>query len=158
MQHGKKFPRFEPLLLASLALLWSILGGLGIARAMDGMTQVPPSYQAGLQTYLETCSGCHVPLPPQILPTETWKNILERPQQHYGLSIPLIRVSQLIIWKYLNFFSRPAGKDEAIPTYLTQARYFRVLHPKVDLPKPTSHRTCISCHPHALKFDYRTLQ
>ena len=158
MTQSRISPLLRSFLLPSLILLWSVAVGWGIAWAVDSSpANTPARFQAGLESYLETCSGCHVPLPPEVMPTQTWKRILERPAQHYGVSVPLVRVSQLVIWQYMNFFSRPVLKDEPVPLYLAQSRYFKALHPNVTLPQPLTHKTCIACHPGALKLDYRTL-
>jgi hypothetical protein len=152
--------------------VWSCSLGWGIALAYDGATETSLSQlpnvksdkpvknrlQIGQDLYLENCATCHVPLPPGVLPTETWQTILEKPEQHYGTSLKnLIRLTQVIIWEYLRTFSRPLLKDEPQPMYISQSRYFKALHPGVELPKPLTIKTCIGCHPGAEKFDYLTL-
>jgi Dihaem cytochrome c len=92
------------------------------------------------------------------LPTETWRQILERPQKHYGKELPkMISVTTLLIWDYLQTFSRPLAPEEFKPVYIEQSRYFKALHPQVDLPENISHRTCIECHTQANNFDFQTL-
>ncbi|MEY3826504.1 MAG: hypothetical protein RLZZ148_1320 [Cyanobacteriota bacterium] len=158
MTKSKIYRFLRPLLLGLAMFVWSLVGGWGISLALDSSpANVPDRFRAGLESYLETCAGCHVPIPPEVMPTQSWQKILQRPAQHYGVSVPLVRVTQVIVWQYLNFFSRPAGKEEPIPLYVSQSRFFKVLHPNVALPKPAGNRTCITCHPGALKFDYRTL-
>jgi hypothetical protein len=148
------------IILLLLLGLWSIIAGAGMALALDGsnaVDPVPERFQTGQNLYLETCSGCHVPIPPQVLPTETLQAILENPDNHYGTSVPLVRITQVVIWDYVRNFSRPLSKEEPQPVYVGQSRYFKALHPQVDLPKPVTHQTCIVCHPQAGAFDYRTL-
>lgn len=91
------------------------------------------------------------------MPTETWRKLLERPQNHYTTSLDLISLTQILIWDYLRAYSRPLGKDEPLPLYLEQSRYFKALHPRVPLPQPVTHKTCVSCHPNITNFDFRTL-
>jgi hypothetical protein len=115
-------------------------------------------YKIGEELYLETCSGCHIPIPPAVLPLETWKKILENPLDHYGEKVEsLVRLTQVLIWNYVSAYSRNLLKDEGQPDFIGQSRYFKALHPQVDLPLPTTHRSCVGCHPNAIKFDYRTI-
>jgi Dihaem cytochrome c len=156
-----------PLLVLLLISLLCIGLGRGMAFALDTSSlnsaakvvdTVPSRYQNGLELYLETCSGCHVPIPPEVMPTETWKKLLENPEDHYGQSLTdLIRITQVLIWDYLSAFSRPLTTNEPIPLYAYQSRYFKALHPKVEFSQPVTTETCIRCHPGANKFDYRTL-
>ncbi|MGK7877953.1 MAG: cytochrome [Xenococcaceae cyanobacterium] len=119
---------------------------------------VPDRYQVGQELYLESCSSCHVPIPPEVMPTETWKQLLEKPQKHYGKQLPqFIGISRILIWDYLRTYSRSVAIDEPIPLYVEQSRYFKALHPRVDLPKPTTHQSCVSCHLGAKNLDYRSL-
>ena len=142
---------------------WSLFLGIGVAFALDSKVipstdPVPGRYQAGYEIYLETCSTCHIPIPPAVLPSETWKKILEQPDKHYGTQLTDInRLTQRLLWDYLSAFSRPLATDEPMPLYSEQSRYFKALHPRVELPKQMSTKTCLVCHPNATKFDYRTL-
>lgn len=153
---------------------WSMALGIGIARAINHSTVTPsltsiskPStflastiverYKTSQQLYIDTCGSCHIPISPGVLPSETWKAILENPSQHYGASIDIIRITQVLLWEYLATFSRPASRNEPVPMFVTQARYFKALHPRVDLPKPATLKTCIVCHPAAQQYDYQTV-
>jgi hypothetical protein len=108
--------------------------------------------------YLEKCATCHTPIPAEVLPTATWQRILENPSDHYGISLPkLNRINTLLLWKYLRTYSRPLIKDEQIPEYMRNSRYFKALHPQVNLPETINHQSCLVCHPGAKKLDYRTL-
>jgi hypothetical protein len=119
---------------------------------------VPTRYQPGLESYLETCRSCHIALPPEVLPTESWREILRKPDNHYGVSIPNFnRFTQLLIWDYVSTFSRPSPPDAPIPLYVEKSRYFKVLHPRVTLPSGMSSKSCVICHPKALDFDFRSL-
>lgn len=170
--------RKKGLLILFLLLLgfWSMALGIGIARAINhnpidtnSVTSVSAAqdfflassiverYQTAQQLYIDTCSGCHIPVSPSVLPTESWKKILENPTTHYGESLDFIRITQVILWEYLATFSRPLSRNEPVPLYISQARYFKALHPRVDLPKPATLKTCIVCHPGAQQYNYQTL-
>ncbi len=155
------------ILVLLILIIWGVGWGWGIALALQSpqssssVKSVDPAvgkYQLGEQLYLENCSSCHVPIPPAVLPTQTWQTILENPSNHYGQKVEgLTRISQVAIWEYVSNYSRSLNKDEAKPNYIAQSRYFKALHPQVKLPDPVTHRSCVQCHPNALKFDYRTL-
>lgn len=108
--------------------------------------------------YLEKCATCHIPIPAEVLPTATWQKILENPNDHYGKSLPrLNRINLLLLWKYLRTYSRPLITGEQTPKYIKNSRYFKALHPQVNLPEKIDHQSCLACHSGARKLDYRTL-
>lgn len=130
----------------------SIVLGYNIAQVNTNNARV------GKEIYLQNCSSCHVPIPAEVLPIETWQEILERPGRHYGTSLPEIpNLNVRLIWAYLRNSSRPLQERELKPEFVTQSRYFKALHPKVDLPQPVTHQSCILCHPGANELDYITL-
>lgn len=127
---------------------------LGLAQPHSGGNNI----QLGQELYLQNCSSCHIPIAAEVLPTETWRALLSNPQKHYGESIPkIVGINQYLIWQYLSNYSRPLLKDEPLPMYVANSRYFKALHPQVELPKLTNVQSCSSCHPNLTKLDYRTL-
>ncbi len=120
--------------------------------------RVPPRFQLGQQLYLENCATCHVGVPPQLLPTQTWQQLLQD-AQHYGMVIqPPVDPSRLLIWNYLQAFSRPLSvKEEQIPYRLDRSRYFKALHPRVEFSQPINLKGCVTCHPAAPEFNFRKL-
>ncbi|HHP7229614.1 MAG TPA: cytochrome C [Xenococcaceae cyanobacterium] len=151
------------ILVILLIGLGSWLGGISpikpVTAVPSPLAQISPdNLNLGKQLYLENCQGCHIPLPPQILPTDSWRNILNNLENHYGETLPQTNnLTTRLIWNYLRFSSRPYLEGERTPEYLTNSRYLQALHPQVDLPKPTTHQSCNLCHPKAAQFDYRSL-
>jgi len=161
--------------LFGLVLVWSILLGGGMAGvlraaetpqppnsetlvAIGTVDPIPERYQTGLKLYLENCGSCHVALPPEVMPTQTWETLLLEPEQHYGQRLEQIpRPFIFIVWNYLRTFSRPVGEDEQTPFRVTESQYFKALHPRVDLPPTLTAAGCISCHPGARDYNYRRL-
>lgn len=151
-----------------IILAWSLAMGwvLALAINVQGATNtsdvgtvdvVPAQYQLGQQLYLENCSNCHIALPPAVFPTQTWKNLLQD-SQHYGVQLkPLVDPPRILVWKYLLTFSRSQQKEEQTPYRLKDSRYFKALHPKVQLPRPVQVGSCVSCHPSATDFNFRSL-
>ena len=168
------FSRFNLLsVVVILAIFfWSISIAWGIAYILHTFTQNAPMaiaaspnngvltrHQTGKEFYIKTCSACHIALPPEVLPSETWKKLLENPNEHYGTSVPnLIRLGQLLMWDYLQAFSRTLPtKDEPTPFYVEQSRYFKILHPRIKFEETVTHGSCIVCHPGVESFNFRTL-
>ncbi|MBE9180762.1 diheme cytochrome C [Oculatella sp. LEGE 06141] len=155
--------RRSPVILVLLILLWSVSLGLGVAWATDSseigtVDPVPQRYQLGQELYLENCATCHVGVPPAVLPSETWRQLLEDPTQHYSTRLPpIVDPPRLLMWDYLRTFSRPTPAEEPVPYRVNDSRYFKALHPKVDLPRPVRLDSCVSCHPGASQFNYRRL-
>ncbi len=154
--------------LMVIILAWSLAMGwlLALATNVQGATNtsdvgtvdvVPAQFQLGQQLYLENCSSCHIPLPPAVFPTQTWKNLLQD-SQHYGAQLkPLVDPPRILVWRYLSTFSRAQLRDEQTPYRLKDSRYFKALHPKVQLPRPLQVGSCVSCHPSATDFNFRSL-
>ncbi|NJL91727.1 MAG: hypothetical protein HC916_19590 [Coleofasciculaceae cyanobacterium SM2_1_6] len=117
---------------------------------------IPKSYEQGLQIYFANCSTCHIALPAELLPRQSWQILLENLNQHYGATLPVISsVEVRLIWNYLGTFSRLAATEDRLPVFARDSRFFRALHPQVRFPEPAKITTCISCHPSAQEFNFR---
>ncbi len=126
-----------------------------VKPTLPGVDPVPQSYQLGQELYLSTCSACHLAIPPEVLPISTWRQLLLQPQ-HYGVTLKLpIDPPRVLIWNYLQNFSRPLLEGEEVPLRLDKSRYFTALHPDVDLKRPIKLDSCIGCHPGANQFKFR---
>lgn len=119
--------------------------------------RIPPRYELGQQLYLENCATCHIGLPPQVLPTETWRRLLQD-SQHYGQTLKLlVDPPRLLVWNYLQTFSRPQAKEEEVPYRMSNSRYFKALHPRVKLSQPANISSCVTCHPGVSQYNFRKL-
>jgi hypothetical protein len=119
--------------------------------------RIPDRYQLGQQLYLENCATCHIGLPPQVLPTETWRRLLQD-SQHYGQTLKLlVDPPRLLVWNYLQTFSRPQGKEEELAYRVASSRYFKALHPKVKMSQPANISSCVTCHPGVSQYNFRKL-
>lgn len=166
------------IVLLLLLLTWSLCLGWGLAQAKEPraiapvaqplpastvvqpigtVDAIPKGFKLGQEIYLENCASCHIGIPPQVMPTETWRQLIQD-SQHYGAQIqPLVAPNLQIVWQYIRTFSRPQSADEEIPYRIYQSRYFKALHPKVKLPTRVGLSSCLSCHPGADKYDFRSL-
>lgn len=130
---------------------------IGAKPTIGTVDPVPPRYQLGQELYLQNCGTCHIALPPAVLPRETWKRLLED-TEHYGQQLqPLVDPTRLLVWQYLQVFSRPDQVDESIVYRVKRSRYFRALHPEVSLARDINVNSCVSCHPSAAQYDFRSL-
>ncbi|MGB3614550.1 MAG: hypothetical protein WBA10_12225 [Elainellaceae cyanobacterium] len=169
----KQFPTLVILLCLTLGLALAHRGA--IAQGLDGalppaaapsdraiaqigtVDPIPPEYQLGQSLYLESCATCHIAIPPAVLPDRTWQLVLESPG-HYGMQIsPPTDPGRLIIWAYLQHFSRPLRPEEPPPFRLENSRYFKALHPRVEFTESVRLQGCVTCHPQANVFDFRSL-
>ncbi|NJL21844.1 MAG: diheme cytochrome C [Leptolyngbyaceae cyanobacterium SM1_3_5] len=148
--------------LMAIVVLCCTAIGWSAARAMDTtglgtVDPVPQNQQLGQSLYLQTCGGCHIVPSPAVLPDETWRQLLQD-TQHYGVQLaPIVDPPRLLIWNYLRAFSRPIAEGESVPYRINNSRYFKALHPRVPLPQPATLGSCISCHPGAGAYDFRSL-
>lgn len=119
---------------------------------------VPSDYRLGQELYIENCATCHLAVPPQTFPTQTWQQLLQD-NQHYGVEINApVDPQRLLIWNYLQTYSRPLTlKEESVPYRFNRSRHFKSLHPRVEFPQPVTINTCVSCHPKAAQFNFRQL-
>lgn len=166
----RRQPRRSPIVLLLLILLWSITMGWGLASATNApppaqtaadaigtVDSVPQRLKLGQELYLENCASCHIAVPPAVLPTQTWQQVLQDPQ-HYGAQLQLlVDPERLLVWNYIVASSRPQNKDEQTPYRVDNSRFFKALHPKVKVPRPVQISGCVACHPGASNYNFRRL-
>lgn len=171
----------SPLILLLLLLIWCAGWGWGLAQAtslpdlrsptavvamqtnratpatIGTVDPVPDRLKLAQELYLENCASCHIAVPPAVLPTETWRQLLSD-SRHYGRQLPpMIQTTRLLIWEYLQTFSRPHKAEEEVPYRVAQSRFFQALHPRVKLAPSLQLSGCITCHPGAKQYDFRSL-
>ncbi len=167
----RQFPLWTVLLCLGLGLALSVTssgrpsvaqvpssGGMSEAAVVTGTVDpVPPEHQLGQSLYLNACATCHIGIPPAVLPDQSWQRLLEEPG-HYGLQIsPPTDPGRLLIWQYLQQFSRSLQGEELPPFRLENSRYFKALHPRVEFTEPVRLQGCVTCHPQATLFNFREL-
>ncbi|AFY62182.1 diheme cytochrome C [Synechococcus sp. PCC 6312] len=154
--------RWQRRWLWGLGLLLSVCSvlGWGLGAWSQGADPAQPSLgrlRLGAELYVQRCGSCHLPVPAQTLSTDTWR-VLIQDINHYGIQLqPLPKLDFNLIWPYLRTYSRPIRTGETVPYRLRQSRFFRVLHPGVELSQPIGLGSCKSCHPAAQQLDYITL-
>ncbi|QFZ92264.2 cytochrome C [Synechococcus elongatus PCC 11802] len=151
-------------LLFAIACAVCLLLGSGLERLqaatyvpVDTVDPIQPRYALGQQVYRDSCGGCHVALPPEVLPIQTWQILLSE-TQHYGTTLqPLDVPTQRLAANYLRTYTRSLAVGETVPYRLRNSSLFRSLHPQVNVPSTDLVNSCVSCHPGAPQFSYRQL-
>ncbi|MCU0552855.1 MAG: diheme cytochrome c [Leptolyngbya sp. Prado105] len=162
----RRIRRQSPVILIGILLIWSLILGWGFSQAMETpkssaeigtVDVVAGNLKLGQEVYLENCATCHIGIPPAIFPTQTWRDLLQDPQ-HYGATLnPIGEPNRSLVWRYLRAFSRQAIEGDRIPYRVSESKAFKILHPKVELPKPLNLSTCITCHPGTNQYNFRKL-
>lgn len=116
-------------------------------------------------TYKENCGACHFAYQPELLPSASWKNILNRADDHFGESLALDEEAKTEILGYLqtNGAEHSSAKravrimrslGSQVPTRITEIPYIRGKHH--DISAATIMRrsigslsNCIACHTRA---------
>jgi hypothetical protein len=81
-------------------------------------SKLPETNSIGARLYIEKCSGCHEPIPPQANHYYQWKRLFELIESgwnHKEMKEPLSQSDKQLILKYLEAHSRPEpSEDEAL--------------------------------------------
>lgn len=162
----RRIRRRSPVILIGILLIWSLILGWGLAQAVETpqnsaeigtVDVVSGNLKVGEQFYLENCATCHIGIPPAVFPTQTWRDLLQD-SQHYGVNLtPLADPARSLVWNYLRTFSRQALEEERTPYRLGESKPFKILHPKVEVPRPVTLSSCLACHPGTNQYNFRKL-
>jgi hypothetical protein len=121
-------------------------------------------------TYKENCGACHFPYQPELLPSASWKNILNRPDDHFGGSFELDEETKSAILNYLqtNAAEHSTAKwavrimrslKGRVPARITEIPCFKEKHHHIPLATIKrqsigSLSNCTACHTRAQEGDY----
>ncbi|WP_155326300.1 diheme cytochrome c [Desulfosarcina ovata] len=113
-------------------------------------------------TYSEHCSACHFAYQPGLLPSESWRKILQSSEDHFGDTVDLDAEAREEIHAYLtlNAANTSSSKlsqkimhclDGQTPLRITDIPYIRKAHHEigrnvVNRPSVGSLSNCIACH------------
>ena len=116
--------------------------------------------------YVDECGSCHMAYPAQMLPSESWRKIMNGLDDHFDENAELDVESQKAIEEYLQGSSEyGSGKYRKMfrnlgnqsPLRITELPYFRHEHDEIpsrflkDNDKLTSLSQCNACHRNAEK-------
>lgn len=113
-------------------------------------------------TYKEHCGACHFAYQPGLLPSASWKQILDRTDDHFGESFEMDAEDKKALLDYLatNAAERSTAKgaerimkglDGKIPMRITEIPYIKNKHRKIGLSvlnqeSVGSLSNCTACH------------
>ena len=134
------------MLLRSLAVAF-LIGTTGMAHA-DKHGSLPADMPA---SYRAECAGCHVAFPPDLLPADTWRHIMDGLADHFGVDS---RIETPAREEIANFLVRNAGRHRFVrraePLRLTATLWFHRTHGRVKAqfgdPLVGSKTNCGACH------------
>lgn len=148
------------------AIVWS--GGIALAAATfiadagasERMLTTPMN-----APWRAECGSCHVPYPPQLLPAQSWRAIMNGLDRHFGTDASVDAKTRDEI---ASFLDRNAGTNrhasaEPAPLRITQTRWFLHEHSEIPDRLRSGYKTlsdCAQCHRNAASGDFgeRTLQ
>jgi len=120
--------------------------------------------------YKETCGACHFTYQPELLPSTSWKKILDQLEDHFGQSFELDQETQTSVLAYLeaNAAEHSTSKravrimrsvGSSTPARITEIPYIRDKHRKVsgsvlNRPSVGSLSNCAACHRRAEEGNY----
>ncbi len=122
------------------AYLGLVLALAALPAAADGV-RVPDH-----PLYAAECGSCHVAYPPQLLPAQSWRQLMAGLQRHFGTDASL----EPALGKEIEqFLADHAGRRGGTELRITETRWFRKEHGVVKNPAD-----CAACHAGAQKGIY----
>jgi hypothetical protein len=114
------------------------------------------------KTYKNTCGECHMAYPPMLLPSSSWKKIMNLLENHFGEKVSVDSRAREDISRYLieNGADRSSCKKAAkivkslndkVPVRITEVPYIRNEHREIpskilEREKIGSLSNCLACH------------
>lgn len=156
----------KKVIVGSLLVIGSLMADSQFFGSKNGVAPVTDDF------YAKECASCHFAYQPGLLPSRSWKKIMENLSDHFGTDASLEPEDNKRILKYLvdnsaeNFtnykrskkINDSIGKNET-PTAITKTGYFIKKHkgikPKLIEQKDVkSLANCMACHTKADKGSY----
>lgn len=140
-----------PFLLTVLAyLVIGIISQTANAGSKNLMlNNAPPIYK-------QECGSCHMSYPPALLPKESWAEMMNGLNKHYGTDASLDKpeLNQISSWLNSNAGTYKRVKEAPPDNRITKSSWFEKKHRKVNArefskPSVKSASNCNSCHRNA---------
>lgn len=131
-------------------LVFAIISKDAHAGSKDFMpSNVPPIYK-------QECGSCHIPYPLALLPKESWVEIMNGLQKHYGTDASLSQQEMMQISSWLNGHAGTYKRVKEGPpeNRITKSDWFEKKHRKISSreflsPAVKSPSNCNACHKNA---------
>lgn len=142
----------------SLAIVFALIAASHAAHADDDRrrTAVPL-----LPAYAQECAACHVAYPPGMLPSASWRRLLNDLPRHYGTDASLdpATVKELATWLSANAGTYKRVRETPPEDRITKSAWFIRKHDEVPAavwqrPAVKSAANCTACHTQAAQGDF----
>ncbi len=151
LSHGRRLTRTG----GWMALLGLAMAGPALADHGRSMpAQVP-------KAYVQECAACHIAYPPGLLPSRSWRNIMNGLDKHYGVdaSLDAATVKQLNAWLQANAGTSKRMAEAPAQDRITRSAWFLRKHDDIapavwKLPSVKSAANCAACHSRADQGDF----
>ena len=135
-----------------MLLGFSLVIPVALAAADDA--RLPPN-----ATYASECGSCHVPYPPQLLPAQSWQQLMGRLDRHFGSDASLDAKAHDEISRYLAANAGRRAAPSGPEPLITETRWFLKEHDELPpiIWKSTAVKSpanCDACHTKAADGDY----
>jgi hypothetical protein len=109
-----------------------------------------------LPRYTQECAACHVAFPPSMLPSESWRRLLDKLPSHYGTdaSLDAATVNELATWLSANAGTDRRVREAPPEDRITKSAWFIRKHDELPAgvwkrPAVKSAANCTACHTQA---------
>jgi cytochrome c553 len=114
-----------------------------------------------LPAYAQECAACHVAYPPGMLPSASWRRLLNDLPRHYGTDASLdpATVNELVTWLSANAGTYKRVRETPPEDRITNSAWFLRKHDDVPgtvwrRPAVKSAANCTACHAQAAQGDF----
>jgi hypothetical protein len=131
------------------------------ARAHGDEEHEGQKFTASNPKWKEDCGACHIAYPPQMLPAESWRELMSGLDKHFGSDASLDASTANEITTFLVENADTGRREKSAKPLLriTETRRFKSEHEEVAArtwknPKVKSRANCGACHTTAESGDY----
>ena len=140
------------------SILFALMASTHAAQADDDRRR--PAVPL-LATYAQECAACHVAYLPGMLPSDSWRRLLNDLPRHYGTDASLdpATVKQLATWLSANGGTYKRVRETPLEDRITKSTWFIRKHDEVPAavwqrPAVKSAANCTACHTQATQGDF----
>jgi cytochrome b len=146
-----------------ISYLWIISPLAAILFLPSSLETKQPVKLSIPQIYLKECGSCHMAFPPNLLPAESWKNMMSSLNDHFGDDASINDTAKKEIEVFLVTYAAETSHEEASikllrsiknenpPARITEIPYWKEKHKPINLEiyqrsSIKSRINCVACH------------
>ena len=142
---------------------------MAFAGALSLLVFLPPAHADGpglqqgptLLTYRQECGSCHLAYPAGLLPSRSWRRIMDGLDRHFGTDASLDAPATQQIAAWLQAHAADRGRMAAEPPQdrISRSTWFERTHRRIDaavwqLASVRTAANCAACHAGAAQGDF----